>query len=174
MTTIFSLLAALIGGIGGMAGHATGGRITGPGTGTSDSIPAWLSNGEYVINAKAANANLPLLEMINGGKKVNPSLGGVLKFSRGGMVGPSTVHSFPTGGAAQTRQGGSNVNVSIVNNAPGVVVERQQGTSPEDIRMIVRAEMGRAMPSMMSNEIANPYSPSSKQLRQTTTVRPRY
>lgn len=175
MTTIFSLLAALIGGIGGMAGHATGGLITGPGTGTSDSIPAWLSNGEYVINAKAANANLPLLEMINGGKKVTPSLGGVLKFSRGGMVGPSTVHSFPTGGAAQVmRQGGSNVNVSIINNAPGVVVERQQGTSPEDIRMIVRAEMGRSMPSMMSNEIANPYSPASKQLRQTTTVRTRY
>lgn len=175
MTTIFSLLAALIGGIGGMAGHATGGLIRGPGTGTSDSIPAWLSNGEYVINAKAANANLPLLEMINGGKKVNPPLGGVLKFSRGGMVGSSTVHSFPTGGAAQVmRQGSPNVNVSIVNNAPGVVVERQQGTSPEDIRMIVRAEMGRSMPSMMSNEIANPYSPASKQLRQTTTVRTRY
>lgn len=32
---------------------ATGGLITGPGTGTSDSIPAMLSNGEYVINAAA-------------------------------------------------------------------------------------------------------------------------
>lgn len=30
---------------------ATGGRILGPGTGTSDSIPAWLSNGEMVIRA---------------------------------------------------------------------------------------------------------------------------
>jgi len=32
---------------------ATGGDITGPGTSTSDSIPAMLSNGEYVINAGA-------------------------------------------------------------------------------------------------------------------------
>lgn len=33
---------------------ATGGMVVGPGTGTSDSIPALLSDGEYVINAKAA------------------------------------------------------------------------------------------------------------------------
>ena len=33
--------------------RAEGGHITGPGTGTSDSIPAYLSNGEYVIKASA-------------------------------------------------------------------------------------------------------------------------
>ena len=32
---------------------ATGGRIYGPGTGTSDSIPAWLSNGEAVLKASS-------------------------------------------------------------------------------------------------------------------------
>ena len=38
------------------AGHkATGGRISGPGTGTSDSIPMWLSDGEHVIRAAAAS-----------------------------------------------------------------------------------------------------------------------
>ena len=31
---------------------AEGGPVWGPGTGTSDSIPAWLSNGEYVIPAE--------------------------------------------------------------------------------------------------------------------------
>lgn len=36
-------------------GSATGGRITGPGTGTSDSIPMWLSNGEHVIRAAAVD-----------------------------------------------------------------------------------------------------------------------
>jgi TP901 family phage tail tape measure protein len=35
---------------------ATGGYVSGPGTGTSDSIPAYLSNGEYVITAKATSA----------------------------------------------------------------------------------------------------------------------
>ena len=34
-------------------GHAEGGRILGPGTATSDSIPAWLSNGEMVIKASS-------------------------------------------------------------------------------------------------------------------------
>lgn len=33
--------------------HAVGGRISGPGTGTSDSIPAMLSNGEYVLRASS-------------------------------------------------------------------------------------------------------------------------
>lgn len=38
---------------GKQAMQASGGFITGPGTATSDSIPAWLSNGEYVIRAAA-------------------------------------------------------------------------------------------------------------------------
>lgn len=39
----------------GLPQVATGGRIHGPGTGTSDSIPAWLSDGEHVIRAAAAS-----------------------------------------------------------------------------------------------------------------------
>lgn len=35
---------------------ATGGYISGPGTSTSDSIPAMLSNGEYVLNASSVDA----------------------------------------------------------------------------------------------------------------------
>lgn len=35
--------------------HADGGYIVGPGTGTSDSIPAYLSNGEYVVKAAAVD-----------------------------------------------------------------------------------------------------------------------
>jgi hypothetical protein len=42
------------GGSGSPAGSAEGGAISGPGTGTSDSIPAMLSNGEYVIKASSA------------------------------------------------------------------------------------------------------------------------
>lgn len=36
--------------------HATGGYISGKGTSTSDSIPAMLSNGEYVLNAASVDA----------------------------------------------------------------------------------------------------------------------
>lgn len=47
---------------------ATGGYIRGPGTGTSDSIPAMLSNGEFVINAAATRRNYDLLHRINSQK----------------------------------------------------------------------------------------------------------
>ena len=44
---------------------ATGGRIAGPGTGTSDSILANVSNGESVMTAAATNMFAPLLSGIN-------------------------------------------------------------------------------------------------------------
>lgn len=48
--------------------HAAGGPISGAGTGTSDSIPSMLSNGEYVINAAAASAiGMPALDALNSG-----------------------------------------------------------------------------------------------------------
>ncbi len=37
---------------GGVPGRAEGGHIRGPGTGTSDSILSWLSNGEFVSDAR--------------------------------------------------------------------------------------------------------------------------
>ena len=42
-----------------------GGNVTGPGSGTSDSITARLSNGESVITAAATSAYAPLLSAIN-------------------------------------------------------------------------------------------------------------
>lgn len=50
--------------VGGFAG---GGIITGPGSSTSDSILARLSNGEFAVNAAATSQYRPTLEAINGG-----------------------------------------------------------------------------------------------------------
>lgn len=47
--------------------YAHGGLINGPGSGTSDSILARLSHGEYVVNAASTARHLPLLEQLNGG-----------------------------------------------------------------------------------------------------------
>lgn len=47
---------------------ATGGWVHGEGTSTSDSIPAMLSNGEFVINAKQASRFGALLQAINNGQ----------------------------------------------------------------------------------------------------------
>lgn len=49
-------LAALVGVMALAGGFADGGKVTGPGNGTSDSIPAWLSDGEYVLPAGVAAA----------------------------------------------------------------------------------------------------------------------
>ncbi len=47
--------------------YAMGGFVAGPGTGTSDSINAGLSNGEYVVTASATSRWRPLLDMLNAG-----------------------------------------------------------------------------------------------------------
>jgi len=49
-------------------GKREGGLLTGPGSGTSDSIPLWGSNGEYIVRASETRKNLGLLEMINAGR----------------------------------------------------------------------------------------------------------
>ena len=56
------------------AKFASGGRVTGPGTGTSDTIPANLSDGESVLTAKATDMFAPILSsfnMIGGGVPIN-------------------------------------------------------------------------------------------------------
>lgn len=46
-------------------GFSTGGYVQGAGTGTSDSIPAMLSNGESVMTAKATSMFSPILSAFN-------------------------------------------------------------------------------------------------------------
>ena len=56
------------------AKFASGGLVTGPGTGTSDSIPARLSNGESVMTARATEMFAPILSsfnMMGGGVPIN-------------------------------------------------------------------------------------------------------
>ena len=54
--------------LGHASGHATGGVISGRGTGTSDSIPIMASNGEFVVRASQARRYRWLLEAINSGR----------------------------------------------------------------------------------------------------------
>lgn len=54
--------------IGNAPGYAGGGKVSGRGTGTSDSILAWLSNGEGVMTAAAMrNGGAPILAALNAG-----------------------------------------------------------------------------------------------------------
>lgn len=75
-TTVATILANIATAIKTVksAKFATGGLVTGPGTGTSDSIPAQLSNGESVMTARATELFAPILSSFNqmgGGVPIN-------------------------------------------------------------------------------------------------------
>jgi hypothetical protein len=79
------------GGSGGGGGaqpstYADGGFVSGPGTSRSDSIPAMLSDGEFVVNAKSTAMFGGLLSMIN-------KMGGGKGMADGGMVETSNTQS---------------------------------------------------------------------------------
>ena len=68
----------------------SGGLVSGPGSGTSDSILAFLSNGEFVVNAQATRDNEELLRSINSGRTpsaraapINPGGNRVVSSSQG-------------------------------------------------------------------------------------------
>lgn len=66
------------------AKFAEGGLVVGEGTSTSDSIPAMLSNGESVINARATSLYSPLLSAINrstGGAAIGARTGELINYN---------------------------------------------------------------------------------------------
>ncbi|OXH92963.1 tape measure domain-containing protein, partial [Burkholderia multivorans] len=89
-------------GLGGLiasffsSGFATGGYVTGPGTSTSDSIPARLSHGEYVVNARAVSRlGVSFLNAINGLSAGPRFSGGRLAFAVGGLVPEAPAQPTP-------------------------------------------------------------------------------
>ncbi|MFC1092496.1 tape measure protein [Pasteurella multocida] len=92
-----SAIGGLFGAVGGTVTAATGGYITGPGTGTSDSIPARLSNGEYVIRAASVSRyGVDFLHAINRGQ--------LRKYSTGGLVSMPKVSTSKEPGLTQAMQ----------------------------------------------------------------------
>lgn len=96
--------AGFTSGTGGVAGFASGGYVHGAGSSTSDSIPARLSNGEFVVRASAVDkVGVGFLNYIN-------NLGS--KTSRITMP-----NEFANGGMVST--GSGQVGVEIINNGSG-------------------------------------------------------
>lgn len=80
-------LGGLISGLFQWAGFASGGYVTGPGTSTSDSIPARLSAGEYVLRAEAVRrVGVDFLHALNGGLFGPRWSGPRLAAASGGLV----------------------------------------------------------------------------------------
>lgn len=89
--------------------RAGGGPIAGPGTSTSDSIPAMLSNGEFVVNAASTKKYRSLLESINSGHMAH--------FATGGIA--ATLASSPAASG-----GSSPVSVQVNNHGGGGLSEQ--------------------------------------------------
>jgi hypothetical protein len=137
-----AILGAVVTGVaGGIGGAAEGGRIEGPGTGTSDSIVAKLSDGEFVINAKATQKNLPLLEAINDGRKL-PS------FSRGGIT------SGVAGGGKIEGPGTSTSDSILAQLSDGEFVVNAKATQ-QTLPILEAINDGRKLPSFALGGIAS-------------------
>ena len=101
------ILAAVAGALGGVQigmiasqqpppppAFASGGYVSGAGSGTSDSIPAMLSNGESVNNAETTRRFAPILSAMN-------AAGGGVDWYRGeGFASGGLVRKFAAGGIA--------------------------------------------------------------------------
>lgn len=96
--------AGFTSGAGGIQGFASGGYVHGAGSSTSDSIPARLSNGEFVVRASSVDkVGVGFLNYIN-------SLGS--KTSKIKMP-----NEFANGGAVSSSSG--QIGVEIINNGSG-------------------------------------------------------
>lgn len=110
-----TIVAACTGGGGGFAARwkgafgkafASGGSVAGPGTGTSDSIPAMLSNGEYVLNAQAVDRlGVPFLNGLNTGR--------LRGFASGGLVGSGGAYNRPVSVASSSSPTSNSITLNV-------------------------------------------------------------
>lgn len=87
VAAMVAMVAAVMALLGGIKRFAGGGLVSGPGSATSDSIPARLSAGEYVVRATAVRqVGVAFLDSINGLSAGPRFKGGELAFAAGGLV----------------------------------------------------------------------------------------
>ncbi len=142
------IFASLTAGFGKLLGFADGGQVRGPGTGRSDSILARVSDGEYVVNARATAQHLPLLDAINKGKLPG--------FADGGRVGPIPTPAIPAipSGAVASSAGPSMTFAPVITatvNAQGGdpkqnqdLADRMGATLEAKMRIVAMDEMRKA------------------------------
>ena len=134
-------LGGLISGLFQWAGFASGGYVTGPGTTTSDSIPARLSAGEYVLRAEAVRrVGVEFLHALNGGLAAPRWLGPRLAFADGGLV--PDVAQAPAAAPSQS--------VRIVNVIdPGMAADYLNSAAGEKTILNVLSRNGSAVRELL-------------------------
>lgn len=138
IAAMVAMVAAVSALLGGIKKFATGGLVSGPGSATSDSIPARLSAGEYIVRAAAVRqVGVAFLDSING-LSVGPRFrGGELAFAAGGLVPEVRV---------PPAQPQVNQSVRIVNAIdPGVTHDHLQSPAGEKVIVNIIGRNSRAI-----------------------------
>ncbi|TCS71199.1 hypothetical protein EDC61_11178 [Sulfuritortus calidifontis] len=138
IAAMVAMVAAVMALLGNVKKFAAGGLVSGPGSATSDSIPARLSAGEYVVRAAAVRqVGVAFLDSINGLSAGPRFKGGELAFAAGGLVPDVKVPP------AQPQM---NQAVRIVNAVdPGVTHDHLQSPAGEKVIVNIIGRNARAI-----------------------------
>lgn len=131
-------VGGLAGMLRGVLGFAEGGMIQGPGTGTSDSILARVSTGEFIVNARATARHRDVLQAINSGNTP--------RFAKGGMVGGGSI--APASGAAPAAP-------NVISIAPTINLTASGGTDAQnsDLAARIGKQVENSMRGIAAGEI---------------------
>ena len=164
---------------GGPVYLANGEEVPGSPRGT-DTVPAWLTPGEFVVNAKATKENLPLLRSINNGGSLGSSSDGYMPASvsnnilssfghnrlgskkeanlvgRWGMILPQSLNDALAGKLGSDGANGADIIAAL--QEPGRLIDLEDfllhnGVSPEETKSIMQAT---------AKDMASKISPSGK------------
>ena len=114
---------------------ATGGHVQGPGTGTSDSIPAWLSNNEFVMTSRTVDHyGVGFMNALN--QRRFP------KFANGGHVGgkSDSYDGLFSGGGASTNNEVS-ITINIDKNGNESVTAEQKAAQGKELALAIQANV---------------------------------
>lgn len=138
VAAMVAMVAAVMALLGGIKKFAGGGLVSGPGSATSDSIPARLSAGEYVVRAAAVRqVGVAFLDSLNGLSAGPRFKGGELALAAGGLVPELKVPP------AQPQM---NQAVRIVNAVdPGVTHDHLQSPAGEKVIVNIIGRNARAI-----------------------------
>ena len=163
---------------GGSVYLASGDEVPGSPRG-SDTVPAWLTPGEFVVNAKATKENLPLLRSINNGGSLGSSSDGYMPagvsnnilssfgynsrsnkeanlVGRWGMILPQSLNDALAGKLGSDGANGADIIAAL--QEPGRLIDLEDfllhnGVSPEETKSIMQAA---------AKDMASKISPSGK------------
>lgn len=121
MAAVASAGVNLISQITSVAAFATGGHVQGPGTGTSDSIPAWLSNNEFVMTSRTVDHyGVAFMNALNQRR--------LPRFASGGRVGGGGSPSYPgiSGNGGEGDHNEISITINIAKDGKEDVTVEQQ------------------------------------------------